>query len=136
MAAGIPLTDDDRWDWLKALTVHCSEALSKGSPGVVLSCSALKRVYRDIFRTIPRSNPGISVHFIQLTAAIDVILDRVRKRHGHYMKGDMVKSQFDTLEGPAPDEHDVLVVDVSGDVHTVDTNVDKVVNDILETCGP
>lgn len=113
MSAGIPLTDADRWDWLTALREASIRALDHGSGGVVLTCSALKRKYRDVIRVAPYFTPNLYLHFIYLDAPEEVLLQRVTARKNHYMGASMVHSQFDILERPKADEVDVLTVDVT-----------------------
>ena len=113
MAAGIPLTDADRWDWLTALREESLRRLAKGSDGVVLTCSALKRKYRDVIRVAPYFSQNVRLHFIYLHAPEPVLLERVGMRQGHYMGANMVHSQFSILEPPSAEESDVISVDVS-----------------------
>ncbi|RYP70188.1 hypothetical protein DL769_005067 [Monosporascus sp. CRB-8-3] len=114
MANGIPLTDADRWDWLTALREESLRQLSAGAEGVVLTCSALKRKYRDVIRVAPYFSHDVLLHFIYLHAPEAVLMDRVGKRKGHYMGANMVHSQFSILEPPTAEETDVISVDVSG----------------------
>ncbi len=121
MAAGQPLTDADRWDWLILLreqslaTLAPPGASSPGGPsGVIVTCSALKRKYRDVIRIAAYHDPSIRVHFVFLSASETLLMDRVRARKNHYMKDYMVHSQFESLETPMADEGDVLSVDASG----------------------
>ncbi|PWI64829.1 hypothetical protein PCL_08543 [Purpureocillium lilacinum] len=111
MRSGVPLTDADRWDWLTALRDESMGRLNRGSEGVVVTCSALKRKYRDVIRVAAYYDHDILVHFIFLSASPDVLLERVSNRKGHYMGANMVKSQFDILEPPAQDERDVFSID-------------------------
>jgi len=113
MSAGIPLTDADRWDWLTALREASIKELDRGSEGVVLTCSALKRKYRDVIRVAPYFSPNLHLHFIFLHAPEEVLLQRVLARKNHYMGANMVHSQFDILEPPTADEVDVITIDVS-----------------------
>lgn len=113
MSAGIPLTDADRWDWLTALREASIHELDKGSDGVVLTCSALKRKYRDVIRVAPYFTPNVHLHFIYLDAPEEVLLQRVSARKNHYMGANMVHSQFEVLERPTPDEIDVITIDVT-----------------------
>jgi gluconokinase len=119
MANNIPLTDADRWDWLILLRDRAVAALGSGATGVVLTCSALKRKYRDVIRVAAYNDSNVMVHFIYLSATQELLLQRVSGRVGHYMKDSMVKSQFEALEPPAADEKDVVSVDVSGDFSSV-----------------
>lgn len=114
MANGVPLTDNDRWTWLIALRKQCVAALATDGPGVVLTCSALKRSYRDLIRVASTEDSNIRVHFVYLRTTEELSLSRVKARAGHYMKVDMVKSQFQTLEEPTANEKDCLIVDVGG----------------------
>ncbi len=99
MSAGIPLTDDDRSGWLRALAGRIRLAKREGR-GLVMSCSALKRSYRDVLRA-----GAADLQFIFLTGPSDVIAERLRKRHsGHFMPPSLLASQLATLEEPSPDE--------------------------------
>ena len=102
MAAGIPLTDEDRRPWLETLATRLAARTR-----VVISCSALKRSYRDQLR---RAGAVTFVH-LELTPA--VALHRTRARPGHFMGPEMVASQFATLEPPTDDETDVVTVDAT-----------------------
>lgn len=103
MAAGHPLTDDDRWPWLDTVASWITEHTIAGIPGVI-TCSALKRIYRDKLR-------GEHVVFVHLTGSKDQIGKRLSARLDHYMPATLLDSQIATLEPPGPDEN-VLVVDV------------------------
>lgn len=128
MSAGIPLTDADRWDWLTALREASIRELDRGSEGVVLTCSALKRKYRDVIRVAPYFTPNLHLHFIYLDAPEELLLQRVLARKGHYMGANMVHSQFDILERPREDETDVITIDVARPVEEVMADaLDKVV---------
>ncbi len=107
MAAGIPLTDDNRLPWLEAV----GQWLADHADGGVISCSALKRGYRDRLRShCP------SVVFLHLTGSPELIARRQAGRVGHFMPSALVKSQFDILEPLAPDEHGIaLDVELSVD---------------------
>lgn len=131
MASGHPLTDADRWDWLILLRDQSVAALASGATGVVLTCSALKRKYRDVIRIASYNDDKVLVHFIYLAASQEVLLSRVRNRAGHYMKDSMVKSQFEALEPPSEAEKDVLSVDVSGDLAHVQNLALEVVNGVM-----
>jgi gluconokinase len=114
MSAGFPLTDADRWDWLIQLREVAVDALDTGVSGVVLTCSALKRKYRDVIRVARLDDHDVLVHFIYLRASEELLLQRVKARKGHYMKPSMIKSQLQSLEEPKEKERDVLSIDVSG----------------------
>jgi len=111
MAANIPLTDSDRWDWLIILREEAVKELGESNNGVVVTCSALKHKYRDVIRVAAYDHPSVQIHFIYLRADESVLLQRVGARQGHYMKNTMVHSQFESLEEPDA-EWDVLSVDV------------------------
>ncbi|THW81643.1 shikimate kinase [Aureobasidium pullulans] len=131
MANSIPLTDADRWDWLILLRDQAVAALESGASGVVLTCSALKRKYRDVIRVASYNDNNVLVHFIYLSATQELLLQRVHGRVGHYMKDSMVKSQFEALEPPTVDERDVMSVDVSGDFASVQQLALEVVNQVM-----
>jgi len=107
MAAGIPLDDDDRWPWLRQVAAWIGEQEAAGRNGVV-TCSALKRSYRDLLR---RGHP--SVRFVHLLAPPDLIKNRVDARRGHYMPPSLLASQLATLEPLGTDEPGIDV-DTSG----------------------
>jgi len=104
MRAGHPLTDEDRWPWLERVAAWIREHTDAGRPGLI-TCSALKRSYRDVLR-------GDHVVFVYLHGTYDQIAARLATRHGHYMPASLLQSQFDTLEPPDPDEH-ALSIDIS-----------------------
>ncbi|MFB7666742.1 gluconokinase [Kitasatospora sp. NPDC056138] len=108
MTAGIPLDDEDRRPWLRALAGWLGERAEAGTGGVV-TCSALKRQYRDILRT---GCPD--AFFLHLSGGHGLIEDRLAQRTGHFMPPSLLDSQYATLEPLQPDEHGV-VLDV---VHT------------------
>ena len=103
MAAGTPLTDDDRWPWLDRVADWIRDHTRSGLPGVI-TCSALKRIYRDRMR-------GDHVVFVHLTGSKDTISHRLAARTDHYMPTTLLDSQINTLESPGPDES-VIVIDV------------------------
>ncbi|WP_410219253.1 gluconokinase, partial [Paracoccus sp. (in: a-proteobacteria)] len=96
MAAGVPLTDDDRWPWLDRV----SQVLADRAP-VMVGCSALRRVYRDRLR----AGAGGPVRFLHLTGAPQIIAARMARREGHYMPPALLDSQLATLEPPLPSEN-------------------------------
>ncbi|KAL6694931.1 P-loop containing nucleoside triphosphate hydrolase protein [Trichoderma pleuroticola] len=113
MRNGIPLTDADRWDWLTALRDESMRLISEGQMGVVMTCSALKRKYRDVIRVAAYYDHRLLIHFIYLDASEELLLQRVTQRQNHYMGANMVHSQFDILERPSQNETDVITIDVS-----------------------
>ncbi|KFI56032.1 gluconokinase [Bifidobacterium callitrichos] len=96
MAAGHPLTDEDRWPWLDTLAVWIDERIAAGEPAVV-TCSALKRAYRDRLRRK-------GVVFVYMKGTFDEVMERLSTRENHFMKPEMLQSQFDILEEPGDDE--------------------------------
>src|SRR6202023_1082193 len=107
MSAGIPLTDADRLPWLRKIAQAIDDWRSHGQSGV-LTCSALKRSYRDI---IVGDRPD--VRLVYLKGSHDLIRQRMAARHGHFMPTALLDSQFATLEEPSPDEN-AIVVDIGG----------------------
>jgi carbohydrate kinase (thermoresistant glucokinase family) len=105
MAAGQPLTDEDRWPWLTAIAAWLDERIAKAEPGVV-TCSALKRKYRDLLR-----RPEVLV--VYLRGSPELIAQRLAPRQGHFFKPGLLDSQFAALEEPTPDEA-VLSVPIGG----------------------
>lgn len=132
MATGQPLTDADRWDWLILLREEALKALQTSS-GVIVTCSALKRKYRDVMRVAAYHHPEVRVHFVFLKASESVLMDRVRARQNHYMKDYMVRSQFESLEAPTREERDVLSVDASGTSGEVQRLALGVVDKVMQT---
>jgi gluconokinase len=133
MAAGFPLSDEDRWDWLVLLRKKAVERLSEtDAPGVVLTCSALKHKYRDVIRIAAYNDHNLIVHFIYLHADEPTLMQRVRARKGHYMKEKMVHSQFATLEEPEEDERDCLSVDACASAAQVQRETLHLVQETLE----
>ena len=98
MHAGIPLTDEDRWPWLRRLAGWIGEHEAAGRNAVV-TCSALKRAYRDLLRD---GHP--SVWFAHVRADPALIQRRVEARRGHYMPPSLLGSQLETLQPLEPDE--------------------------------
>ncbi|MBC7729416.1 MAG: gluconokinase [Microbacteriaceae bacterium] len=103
MAAGTPLTDADRADWLATIAARLSWAQATGQ-GLVVSCSALKRRYRDLLRS---ACPGLRLVHLQGSAAL--LHQRMLARTGHYMPAALLDSQLATLEPPAADEGAISV---------------------------
>ena len=110
MTAGLALNDDDRYPWLEAvgdwLAVRCGD-------GGVMSCSALKRKYRDQLR---RHCPDVL--FLHLSGSLEVIGKRQASRPGHFMPASLLASQFQTLEELEPNERGVTI-DVDQDIDSV-----------------
>ena len=104
MAAGIALTDDDRWPWLDRIAVAINGALSDRAR-VVATCSALRRAYRDRLRVAI----AVPVHFVLLDVPPDDLRRRMADRPGHFMPPALLDSQLATLEWPEADE-DIEIV--------------------------
>ncbi|MBF6090133.1 gluconokinase [Nocardia cyriacigeorgica] len=101
MASGTPLTDDDRWPWLRSIASWIDTRQSARRPGIV-TCSALKRSYRDVLRRD-------GVIFVHLSGNTAQIRDRIGHRAGHFMPASLLQSQVDTLEPLEPDENGIVV---------------------------
>ena len=112
MEAGTPLTDDDRAPWLETLNERARGADAAGTSAII-TCSALKRRYRDTLRR------GVdAMFFLQLHGDGEVLEGRMAGREGHFMPPSLLRSQLDTLEPLAEDE-DGTVIDVSGSLDEV-----------------
>ena len=102
MSHGIPLTDRDRQPWLAAIRAYIDETLARGNSAIV-TCSALKKRYRRII-----VSGEAQVKLVYLAGDFALIAERIRARHGHFMKPEMLTSQFADLEPP----RDALTVDI------------------------
>ena len=115
MTVGQPLSDDDRYPWLEAigewLAQHCGD-------GGVMSCSALRRKYRDQLR---RHCPDVA--FMHLSGTPEVIGKRQASRPGHFMPASLLTSQFATLEALEPDEGGIVI--------DVDQNIDSIIDNYV-----
>lgn len=98
MAAGTPLDDDDRWPWLRRVAGRIGDHEAAGA-SVVVTCSALRRAYRDLLRD---GHP--SVRFVHLLASPELIAERLGARRAHYMPASLLASQLTTLEPLGNDE--------------------------------
>jgi gluconokinase len=107
MRAGVPLTDEDRWPWLRAVAERADELEGEGRSAVV-ACSALKRSYRDV---LIGGRAGTLLMYLRGTQP--VIAHRMRARKGHFMPPTLLDSQFATLEEPGAEEN-AIVVDIDG----------------------
>lgn len=117
MEAGTPLTDEDRWPWLQAIADLVAVRDHEGTSTVV-TCSALKRKYRDILRD------AAPTFFVHLDAPFQVLEARMHQRTKHFMPTSLLRSQFDTLE-PLDEDESGAVVDVSPPIDEV---VEEAVN--------
>lgn len=115
MAQGIPLTDDDRWGWLEAVAATANE-----NDPCVVSCSALKKIYRDLLHNLcPKAV------IVLLTPSPEDLMERLAARKNHYMKADMLQSQLDILEYPKNEPRSGFVIPKSLE------NRQEVANDVL-----
>lgn len=107
MHHGIPLTDDDRWPWLRAIREAIEEKQRAGETAV-FTCSSLKRSYRDVLR-----GTDTDVRFVYLQGSFEVLHERLKTRTGHFFDPSLLKSQLDTLEEPGPDEAIVVSIELT-----------------------
>ncbi|MQY06752.1 gluconokinase [Actinomadura macrotermitis] len=114
MREGVPLTDADRAPWLRAIAEWIAD---RTSPGVV-SCSALKRSYRDMMR---------GVRLVYLDGDRELIATRIKARTGHFFRPEMLDSQFADLQPPAPDEHALYI--------PVSDSPERIVDEIVDRLG-
>ncbi|EIM96764.1 carbohydrate kinase [Paraburkholderia hospita] len=98
MHNGIPLTDDDRWPWLRTIRAAIEEKQA-ANEDAVFTCSSLKRSYRDILRAGDKD-----VCFVYLKGSQEVLQERLQTRTGHFFDPSLLQSQLDTLEEPGDDE--------------------------------
>jgi gluconokinase len=117
MSAGQPLTDEDRWPWLQAISDEIDRVCSAGEPAVI-ACSALKRAYRDVL-----VHGRGDVRIVFLDGARPLIASRLALRKDHFMPPGLLESQFKTLEPPEADENPMIV--------SIDAPIDAIVEDIL-----
>ena len=113
MTAGHALDDDDRYPWLEALGAWLAERCAGGG---VMSCSALKRIYRDQLRRHCEE-----LEFLHLSGTPEIIAKRQASRPGHFMPASLLVSQFNTLEPLGADERGVVI--------DVDQSIDAIVAD-------
>ena len=118
MSDGIPLTDEDRWGWLRSIRDTyvkkanlISSQVKSHNRVIIVTCSALRRVYRDLLREVPK---GLCrVVFIYLKGSYELIESRMKSRQNHFMASNMLKSQWKTLEEPDPQHEEVIIQDIS-----------------------
>ena len=108
MSRGIPLTDADRGPWLSAIHSRILRAFERGED-LVVGCSALKRQYRRML------GEGVPITWVYLKGSPSLIRSRLGNRPEHYMKVDMLASQFEALEAP----DDALIIDVSAPTRVI-----------------
>lgn len=112
MSAGVPLTDEDRWPWLD-LIAQWMTAKDITGHSTIVTCSALRRVYRERLRV----TPGRTV-FVHLHGSEELLASRLTSRAGHFMPPSLLPSQLATLEMVQPDE-DGVVIDIDADLATI-----------------
>lgn len=116
MRSGQPLTDTDRWPWLDV----CANALRTAPSGMILGCSALRRVYRDRMR----ETSGVAdLVFVHLSGTSDLLHKRISERTGHYMPPSLLATQLQTLEPLDADENGLTI--------DIDQSVDDIIQAIL-----
>ncbi|QIM67711.1 gluconate kinase [Mannheimia granulomatis] len=125
MGSGIPLNDDDRKPWLERINDAAFSLEQKSEKGIIV-CSALKKKYRDQIR---QGNANVS--FIFLHGSFELVLERMKQRQGHFMKAEMLQSQFNTLEIPQADESDVIFIDIEGSFENVVERCVQAVKNLL-----
>ena len=121
MSAGQPLTDEDRWPWLRAIAAEIDRLIAAGEHAVI-ACSALRRAYRDI---LVHGRDDVRIVYLFGTHAL--IAERLNHRKGHFMPPGLLASQFGTLEPPTADERAVTV--------SIDASVETIVDEILRQLG-
>lgn len=125
MKTGTPLTDEDRWLWLESLQATALLELRKDNVNdIIVTCSALKRSYRDELR----KSRVMQTVFLMLEGSPEILMQRLGEREGHFMGKGMVEIQLESLEGPGVEERDVVPVDASG-------SKDEVLAEVLDVLG-
>jgi gluconokinase/6-phosphogluconolactonase len=118
MSAGQPLTDEDRWPWLKAIAAEIERCRQAGEH-IIIACSALKKAYRDIL--VHGRN---DIRMVYLNGSHALVADRLGHRKGHFMPPGLLDSQFATLEPPSPEERPITV--------SIDAPIEVIVDRVLE----
>lgn len=122
MSQGIPLDDDDRRPWLQAIAARIDEARQSRRP-IVVTCSALKRIYRDIL-----TGGHDDVGFVYLRGAKELIAGRLKARTNHFMPPGLLDSQFAALQEPGADEPTLAIA--------IDATPDEIVGKIAAAFAP
>jgi gluconokinase len=112
MRAGVPLTDADRAPWLATIAARLRDAATHGA-GLVVTCSALRRSYRDVLRA-----GAPAVRFVHVSTDRALIAERLAARQDHFMPATLLDSQFTTLEAPTAEEG-AWNVDASSAIDTI-----------------
>src|SRR6476469_2818355 len=118
MAAGIPLTDEDRWPWLHAIATYIDTTRTSGHDAVI-ACSALRRVYRDILI----GDRSETVRLVYLKGSKELIASRMTRRQGHFMPAALLDSPRAALEEPYADERAIIV--------SITERPDRIVSEIM-----
>lgn len=118
MSQGVPLTDTDRWPWLRALGKAMRDNADQ-TGGVVATCSALKRIYREKLS----GHVGVPLVYVLLDGDRETLFKRMNARKDHYMPPSLLDSQLATLERPGPDEPFLIA--------SIDRDVDTIVDDLM-----
>jgi gluconokinase len=113
MSKGIPLTDEDRMPWLDRIGEAMKASLAKGE-GTIVSCSALKHIYRERLRAAAGGN----LYFVYLEGSKELLTDRMGHRKGHFMPTSLLESQLETLEVPTG-EQGVVTVDIDDTIEGI-----------------
>lgn len=121
MSQGTPLTDEDRWPWLRRVGDH----MASTSGTIVMACSALKRAYRDTIRTAFADADHLVVVYIKGSEAL--FRDRINDRDDHFMPSDLLRDQFSVLEEPSEDETFIAV--------QADQSIEESVKDVVDFLG-
>ncbi|NVN87592.1 MAG: gluconokinase [Rhodopseudomonas sp.] len=122
MSAGHPLTDDDRWPWLRAIADEI-DRVADADGHVVIACSALKRAYREIL-----VHGRADVRIVYLDGSYELIASRMAARQNHFMPPGLLDSQFAALQPPGADENPLVV--------GIDASVDAIVSAIVGKLAP
>lgn len=117
MSRGIPLIDNDRRGWLRAIALVIAGWIAEGLSGVV-ACSALKRIYRQII-----IGGNAAVRLVYLRGSRELILRRIAAHHGHFTPVSLLDSQFEILEEPTPEERPIVI--------SIDRRPEQIVTDII-----
>ncbi len=118
MSRGVPLCDEDRWPWLRAIRAAIDDSIARGEDHV-LACSALKDVYRQVL------SPAGDVTFVHLTGDPALIRERLAARTGHFFNPALLQTQLDTLELPAG----AIAVDIA-------LGPDRIIEELMRALRP
>jgi gluconokinase len=114
MRAGIPLTDEDRWPWLRAIALWMDARISAGESAVI-TCSALKQSYRDLLFD---GRPQARLVFLCVDG--EELTHRLATRHGHFFSPQLLASQLAAVETPEPDQRTLVLGERGGPAETVE----------------